>query len=146
MIHQDPHSADATKSISRILIVDDDPSIVRLLRIFLEDEGYDNVDGVTAPLQAMEALRNSRYDLLIIDLNMPEMNGDAVIRALQDEPDTFLPPVIMLTGRGEDEYRRRAESLGIREYIVKPFELDDMLDTVCRCLHPSATIQRNTPN
>ena len=100
-----------------ILVVDDEPKNVRLVRDYLEQANFRVVtalDGVTA----MAAARDERPDLVVLDLNLPEMDGLDVCRALRRESNM---PIIMLTARVEETDRLIGLELGADDYITKPF-------------------------
>jgi two-component system alkaline phosphatase synthesis response regulator PhoP len=100
-----------------ILVVDDEPKIVKLARDYLEQSGYRVVtaaDGTTA----LATARHERPDLVVLDLNLPGTDGLDVCRALRRESDV---PIIMLTARAEETDRLIGLELGADDYITKPF-------------------------
>ncbi len=102
---------------NRILVVDDEERIRRLLRMYLEKEGYEideAEDGETAFKLAME----HEYALIVLDLMMPGMDGNEVCLKLREHKST---PVIMLTARGEEANRVQGFESGADDYVVKPF-------------------------
>lgn len=107
----------------RILIVDDDIEIRSLLADYLEGQGYETA---TAPNgEAMwQALRNSRVDLIVLDINMPGDDGLTLCRNLRTQSST---PVIMLTARGEPVDRILGLEMGADDYLAKPFEPRELL-------------------
>lgn len=100
-----------------ILIVDDEPKIVKLARDYLEQSGY-RVHAANDGITALAAARHERPDLIVLDLNLPGMNGLDVCRALRRESDV---PIIMLTARVEETDRLIGLELGADDYITKPF-------------------------
>ena len=100
-----------------ILVVDDEPKIVRLAQDYLERGGF-RVQAVGDGKSALVAARQSKPDLIVLDLNLPEMDGLDVCRALRRESDV---PIIMLTARVEETDRLIGLELGADDYIVKPF-------------------------
>lgn len=103
-----------------ILVVDDDPGIVRLVRSYLEQAGFkvqSAFDGATA----RRLIRNERPDLAILDLMLPDDDGFEIARALRSDPATANLPIIMLTARVDDTDRIVGLELGADDYIVKPF-------------------------
>jgi DNA-binding response OmpR family regulator len=107
----------------KILVVDDEAKIVRLVRSYLEQAGYDVVeagDGQTALIQA----RRERPDLVILDLGLPGIDGLEVIRTLRREGDTS---IIVLTARIEDTDKIVGLELGADDYITKPFNPREMV-------------------
>ena len=104
--------------MSKILIVDDDAHIRELARIFLQNDGFEvheAVDGV----QALALLDTLKVDLFVIDIMMPNMDGWALCRELQEAYDF---PILMLTARGETSQKLKGFELGTDDYLVKPFE------------------------
>ncbi|MBR6360247.1 MAG: response regulator transcription factor [Clostridia bacterium] len=103
----------------RILICDDEKDIVRALRIYLmaDNKDYEIIEAYNGK-EALEAVRNSQVDLVLMDVMMPEMDG---IEALCEIRKFSGVPVILLTARSEAEDKRMAFRLGIDDYITKPF-------------------------
>jgi DNA-binding response OmpR family regulator len=100
-----------------ILIVDDEPEIVKLVRAYLEAAGY-RVVTARDGREALQVTRHEKPDLIILDLTMPEMDGLEFIRRLRQEKNT---PIIMLTARVEETDRIIGLELGADDYISKPF-------------------------
>ena len=101
----------------RILVADDDREIVRTVRAYLEESGYEVTsahDGKTA----LESFRNEKPDLVVLDIMMPEINGLDVAKALRRESEV---PIIMLTARVDEADRLVGLELGADDYITKPF-------------------------
>ena len=103
----------------RILLVDDDPYTTRLIRYILEQDGY-AVDPVDNPRGALAMVEKSPPDLLILDVNMPRMNGFELYQHLLGRNHDI--PVIFVTAKGELEDRLHGLKLGADDYIVKPFQ------------------------
>jgi two-component system OmpR family response regulator len=104
--------------MSKLLVVDDDPHIRELARVFLQNDGfevYEAADGVEA-LSKLEAVK---IDLFIIDIMMPKMDGWELCRELREAYDL---PILMLTARGETSQKLKGFQLGTDDYLVKPFE------------------------
>jgi two-component system alkaline phosphatase synthesis response regulator PhoP len=109
-----------------ILVVDDEPKIVKLARDYLERANFQVIsagDGVTA----LATARHERPDLIVLDLNLPGMDGLDVCRALRRESDV---PIIMLTARVEETDRLIGLELGADDYIVKPFSPRELVARV----------------
>jgi two-component system alkaline phosphatase synthesis response regulator PhoP len=109
-----------------ILVVDDEPKIVKLARDYLEKAGYrvlDARDGTTA----LAAARHERPDLVVLDLNLPGTDGLDVCRALRRESDV---PIIMLTARVDEADRLIGLELGADDYITKPFSPRELVARV----------------
>ena len=104
----------------RILVVDDDKQIARLIRSYLEQAGFQvNVahDGETA----LHALRRERPDLVVLDLMLPDRDGWDVTRTVRSDPSLAATPIIMVTARVEDTDRIVGLELGADDYVTKPF-------------------------
>lgn len=101
----------------KILVVDDEPEIVKLVRAYLEKAGF-TVVSATEGHEAMAVFRHEHPNLVILDLNLPGMDGLDVCRALRRSSDV---PIIMLTARIEETDRLIGLELGADDYVVKPF-------------------------
>jgi two-component system, OmpR family, KDP operon response regulator KdpE len=109
--------------MTRILVVDDEPQILRALRINLTARQY---DVVTAPdgTHALEATRNDRPDIVVLDLGLPDIDGVDVIRSLR----TWTPvPIVVLSGRVGSSDKVDALDAGADDYVTKPFSVDELL-------------------
>jgi DNA-binding response OmpR family regulator len=106
---------------ANVLIVDDRESNVSLLHQILTEDGYTRVTGTTDSLEVCELHRMNRYDLILLDLQMPGMDGFQVMDGLKaTESESYLP-VIVLTA--QPTHKLRALKAGARDFISKPFEL-----------------------
>ena len=106
---------------ARILIVDDQDANVRLLERLLAEAGYANVSATSAPQEVAALHRQQGYDLILLDLQMPVMDGFEVMEHLQEgEADSYLP-VIVLTA--QPAHKLRALQAGAKDFISKPFDL-----------------------
>lgn len=105
-----------------ILIVDDDQSVLKLVRLQLQEEGF---RAVTAPTgeEAIQSARQQRPDLLVLDLMLPDMSGYEVLTSLRAEAPI---PTIMLTGRSRDSEKIQGLEMGADDYLVKPFNPDEL--------------------
>ncbi|MCS6861832.1 MAG: response regulator [Abditibacteriales bacterium] len=120
-------------STKKILVADDEPPVVQIIRANLELEGYQVVtayDGV----QALEKAKAEQPDLLILDIMMPRMDGFDVLDALKEDARTENLPVIMLTALNEIDHMDRAARKGSYCYLTKPFEPMELLMIVRRLL------------
>ena len=108
----------------RVLIVDDEEANARVLRRLLQLDGFQLTATVTDPRQALATFHVFRPDLVLLDLNMPHVDGFTLLQAVRDctGPDEFLP-VLVLTGEQDRTACERALSLGANDFIAKPFEL-----------------------
>jgi len=110
----------------RILVVDDEPKIVKLARDYLEQSNYVVLTAVNGP-QALAIARADKPDLIVLDLNLPGMDGLDVCRQLRRESDV---PIIMLTARIEETDRLIGLELGADDYITKPFSPRELVARV----------------
>ncbi|AXA37460.1 MAG: hypothetical protein KatS3mg130_0080 [Candidatus Sumerlaea sp.] len=113
----------------KILAVDDENDLLLIVKTALSNEGY-FVITATNGYDALALAEDERPDLIILDIMMPEMSGFEVLQALRQNEATERIPVIMLTGLSDREKIRDALSSGIDYYIVKPFELNDLVSKV----------------
>jgi putative two-component system response regulator len=125
-------TAAAATERTRILIVEDNPSISHMLRHALLAEGY-RVAAVEDGLEALEQVAAERPDLILLDLGLPHMAGDEVCRRLKGDPSTHLIPVVMLTAQGEFQSKLDAWEYGADEFLTKPFHLAEVMAR-CRSL------------
>ena len=119
------------KSGSKVLLVDDSLSVRKFAGILLEQNGF-NV--LTAPngLEAITILEDNHVNLIMTDLEMPNMHGYDFLRELKRRGISELIPVIVLTSRSSEKHREKAMSLGARDYLIKPFEESSLMETVRR--------------
>jgi chemotaxis protein histidine kinase CheA/ActR/RegA family two-component response regulator len=114
---------------SRVLVVDDSMSVRRAVATLLEDQGYE-VALARDGLEAVKALEAARPDVLLTDLEMPNMNGLELTAHLRSRPEHAGLPVIMITSRSMDKHRRQALSAGVDVYLTKPYTDLELLQHV----------------
>ena len=112
-----------------ILVVDDQPAMRRNIQMGLEMSGY---AVVTAPdgIEALDVLKREPVDLILADIAMPRLNGYQLYEQLRQDPRWALIPFVFISARGLDSDVRYGKALGVDDYLVKPFELEDLLATV----------------
>lgn len=113
-------------SASRILVVDDDPSIAEVVRQALADEGYP-VSTAADGIEALETTEAFHPSVMILDLMMPRLDGFGVLDKLRERPDTDRPSVLVLSARTDPEAISRAIDAGASDFLHKPFELDELV-------------------
>ena len=113
---------------ARILVVDDKPENVRLLDAVLSPRGY-TVDTAGSGAEALERLTTQPPDLVLLDVEMPEIDGYEVCRRIRAMPETEVLPVIMITASGRDE-KRHALDAGADDFVMKPFDQAELLARV----------------
>ena len=116
---------------ARILIVDDDPTIRDLSRMHLSNAGYD-VEVAPDALVAGRIVLRAAPDLIIVDVNMPHMDGFEFVAALRADQSVPKIPVIFLTS--EEEGESRGKDLGAAGYVTKPVRVDRLLALVAKCV------------
>ena len=114
---------------ARILIVDDEPEIGRILAVILRGAGFE-VAAVDGGRAALEYLAASATDLVLLDVIMPELDGFETLRRIREAPATARLPVLMLTANAGAADRARAESLGADDFIAKPFDPADVVERI----------------
>ena len=119
---------DPVEGRKRVLVVDDEPEIGRILATILHAAGFDAA-AVNDGRAALARLAEAPADLIILDVVMPAPDGFEILRRLREAPATARLPVIMLTANADDAGRARATELGADDFIAKPFE---PADTVAR--------------
>ncbi|HNW95280.1 MAG TPA: response regulator transcription factor [Anaerolineaceae bacterium] len=122
---------DATPKKNRILVVDDEKGLVKLIRLNLEHDGFEVFEANNGA-QAMDRLRAVLPDLVLLDVMMPDLDGFQVLRMIREVVST---PVIMLTAKGEENDKVRGLELGADDYVTKPFsprELTSRIRAVLR--------------
>ncbi|HEX4179637.1 MAG TPA: response regulator [Caulobacteraceae bacterium] len=125
-----------------VMIAENDRTVLEMLQIRLSVAGFHTSMARTGPL-ALETLRNSRPSILVIDLNLPEMDGFEVLEALQPRCGKLQIPTLVMARKLAAEDIQRALRLGARDCMAKPFSGADALDRVARLLRkptpPTAT-------
>lgn len=106
----------------RILVVEDDPAIARLLRLSLERDAYDVAHAATGE-DALDLVRTWSPDAVLLDLMLPDMSGKEVAKHIRAESDT---PIVMVTALGQESDRVQGLDLGADDYIVKPFSVAEL--------------------
>ncbi len=128
-------------SVARVLVVDDEPQIRRVLRVALPDQAYELSEARSGE-DALEALARDRFDLILLDMNMPGMGGIATCRAIRAISDAA---VIMLTVRNTEAEKVAALDAGADDYITKPFGMPELLARMRAALRRSPPINSSLP-
>ena len=121
----------------KILIVDDEPHMLRVTELSIKKGGYQIVIGRNGK-EALELAAREKPSLIVMDVSMPEMDGLTALTQLKANPETAKIPVIMLTVRGQAMARQQAEQSGAAVYLTKPFSPSQLLAEVKRLLEPVA--------
>ena len=126
--------------MARILLVDDEPSILSVLATLLKAEGYEVVPALGGE-KARDFITSEEFDLMLSDIRMAPINGMELLRLVHNEKPQL--PVIMLTAYGSVETAIEALKLGAFDYVTKPFKVDELLITVQRALEYSKVRNEN---
>ena len=111
--------------MARILLVDDEPDILLMLRMSFEDEGHEVVMAADGRM-GLERLAEHQPDVVVLDMMMPVVDGWGVLQAMQVEGNDT--PVIVVSAKSDPKDCKRALELGAVEYVTKPFDLDRLLE------------------
>ncbi|MBQ7475083.1 MAG: response regulator transcription factor [Clostridia bacterium] len=125
----------------KLLVVDDEENIRRLVRKYAEFEGH-AVDEAKDGMEAIAMCRDNRYDLLVVDIMMPELDGFSACREIRKTSDV---PIILLSARGEEYDRINGFEIGVDDYVVKPFspkELMLRIDAIMKRVSPSEDAEK----
>jgi len=115
---------------SRILIVDDEPANLKLLEKMLKAEGFCNLVLISDPRQVKDAYCAEPTALILLDINMPHLNGYEVMAQLKELGDPLLPPILVLTAQSGRDFLMRALNEGARDFLSKPFDRYELLARV----------------
>ena len=118
-----------------VLVVDDDPDIVDIIAICLKDNNILPEKAYNG-LEALDRVKSKNIDLILLDINMPGMNGFEVIKHLKEDKKTCDIPVVVLTGTyiSEDD-KKHGLTLGVAKYLTKPFSADDLVKEIKGAFH-----------
>ena len=113
----------------RLLVVDDEPSIAKIVRKQLEVAGYD----VTVAVDGLEGLTKARElmpELMVLDVMLPKMNGTEVCTTLKGDPKTKAIPILMLTAKAQRSDKDIGLQAGANAFLTKPFQLEELLSKI----------------
>ncbi len=111
----------------KILVVDNEPFIVRSLTFVLKKQGYETVTATDGE-EALAKIREERPDLVFLDVMMPKRDGYEVCRQVRASPEMGNPYIIMLTARGQEADKERGLRLGVDEFMTKPFSPSKVIE------------------
>ena len=116
-----------------MLVVDDDPVIVRLLKVNFEMEGYEVATAADGE-QGLAAARSERPDVVVSDIMMPRLDGYETCARLKQEDGTKDIPVVFLSAKAQQSDIDKGKAFGVADYLTKPFDPNDLIDMVERLL------------
>jgi two-component system chemotaxis response regulator CheY len=117
----------------RILAVDDSPSMRQMVSATLTSAGYE-VEQAEDGVQALQLAGRQRFDLVITDVNMPNMDGITLVRELRSKPNYKFVPLLILTTEATSERKTQGKSAGATGWLVKPFNPERLLATIQKVL------------
>ncbi|MFV1982714.1 MAG: HD domain-containing phosphohydrolase [Thiohalomonadales bacterium] len=115
---------------ANILVVDDEAINIKLLDRILSLKGYKNIAFTQNPKEVLHLYKKFRSDLILLDIDMPELDGFGVMAELNTLDDDLLPPILVLTAQYGQSFKQRALDSGARDYVTKPFHADELLSRV----------------
>src|SRR4028118_1252374 len=119
----------AVKDNKRLLLIDDDPNLILLVKDYLEFRGYEVVTAENGR-EALEVLNQEIPDMIICDVMMPEMDGYALVENVRQDPRTSWIPVLFLSAKGQSQDRVKGLNTGADVCMVKPFEPEELVAQV----------------
>jgi DNA-binding NarL/FixJ family response regulator len=117
------------KDRKRLLLIDDDPNLILLVKDYLEFRGYEVVTADNGK-EALQLLSQDLPDMIVCDIMMPEMDGYGLIENVRQDPRTSWIPVLFLSAKGQSQDRIKGLNLGADVYMVKPFEPEELVAQV----------------
>jgi DNA-binding NarL/FixJ family response regulator len=118
-----------TGTQKKLLLIDDDPNLILLVKDYLEFRGYEVVTAENGR-EALEVLEKQTADMIICDVMMPEMDGYSLVSAIRSDPKTSWIPVLFLSAKGQSQDRVKGLNIGADVYMVKPFEPEELVAQV----------------
>lgn len=118
-----------------ILVVDDSASLRQVVGIALKSSGYEVIEGCDGK-EALAKLDGRKLNLIISDVNMPNMDGIAFVKAVKQLPNYKFTPIIMLTTESQESKKAEGQAAGAKAWVVKPFKPEQMLAAVSKLCLP----------
>ncbi len=116
--------------MKRVMIVDDSSTVRQVLQMTLVEAGYDVVEAIDGE-DALRQLTGNSVDMLVTDLNMPNLDGIGLIKQVRQNIGNRFMPIIMLTTESQPERRQEGKTAGASGWITKPFKPEQLLSVVC---------------
>ncbi len=113
----------------KVLVVDDDPNLIKALTVLLKKEGYD-IDTATDGEEAIEKVQEVSPKVMFLDIMMPKKDGFEVCQEVKGSPDTSDTYIIMLSAKAQEEDVKKGIDVGADEYITKPYSIKQILEKV----------------
>jgi DNA-binding NarL/FixJ family response regulator len=128
----------------RLLLIDDDPNLILLVKDYLEFRGYEVMTAENGR-EALEVLEKDLPDMIICDVMMPEMDGYSLVKHVREDARTSWIPVLFLSAKGQSQDRVKGLNIGADVYMVKPFEPEELVAQVESSLKQAARIADHRP-
>jgi DNA-binding NarL/FixJ family response regulator len=119
----------STRETKRLLLIDDDPNLILLVKDYLEFRGYEVITAENGR-EALEVLEQELPDMVICDVMMPEMDGYAFVNQVRQDERTSWIPILFLSAKGQSQDRVKGLNIGADVYMVKPFEPEELVAQV----------------
>jgi two-component system chemotaxis response regulator CheY len=118
-----------------VMVVDDSASIRQVMSLTLAKAGYDVTEACDGA-DALGKLAGQKVNLIVCDVNMPNMDGITFLKSLKDKPGYKFTPVIMLTTESQESKKQEGKAAGAKAWVVKPFKPEQMLEAVSKLILP----------
>jgi DNA-binding NarL/FixJ family response regulator len=133
---------DTNKDSKRLLLIDDDPNLILLVKDYLEFRGYEVVTAENGR-DAMDVLTRQQPDMIICDVMMPEMDGYSFVESIRQDNRTNWIPVMFLSAKGQSQDRVKGLTKGADVYLIKPFEPEELVAQVESSLRQASRLMRH---
>jgi len=114
-------------SSARVMMVDDEPILIELVRAFLEEARYTDFVGIEDPTTAIQAIQEQKPDVLLLDLMMPEVNGFQILEQVKASPETRMMPVIVMTSASDADTKLKVLEMGATDFLEKPVDPSELI-------------------
>lgn len=118
-----------------VMVIDDSASIRQVMSLTLSKAGYDVTEACDGA-DALGKLNGQKINLIVCDVNMPNMDGITFLRSIKERPGYRFTPVIMLTTESQEAKKQEGKAAGARAWVVKPFKPEQMLEAVSKLMLP----------
>jgi two-component system chemotaxis response regulator CheY len=118
-----------------VMVVDDSASLRTVVKMALKGAGYEVIEGADGR-DALSKLSGQKVHLIITDLNMPNLDGIGFVKEVKQMADYKFTPIIMLTTEGQESKKQEGQAAGVKAWVVKPFQPDQMLNAVAKLALP----------
>ncbi len=122
-----------------VLVIEDDPRSIRLMELVLSSHGYQAVIARNGE-EGLAAARRRRFDVILLDLMLPEVDGFEVLRQLQADPELDDVPVVITSARARPSTREEAVGLGADLYLTKPYRKAELLDAIASLVNEETQV------